>query len=63
MTPEEAVQMVGGWPEDRTVPKRLAAAIESARGEARQQIESLVEALMSASITEADFNLIFRYFK
>lgn len=63
MTPQEAVVLVGRWPGDRSVPKRLAEAVAKASGEQRWQLLSLVEALMTASVTKEDFDLIQRYFE
>ena len=62
MTPEQAVELVGRWPQDRTVPKKLRSAYDKARGIERQQIGMLVEALMTASTEAADYDLITRYF-
>lgn len=62
MTPEQAIELVGRWPQDRTVPKKLRIAYDQARGLDRQQIGMLVEALMVASSESADMELIEKYF-
>ena len=62
MTPWEAVQMVGKWPADRTIPRRLSQAAKDAKGEERAQILSLVEALMAAADSAADIDLVNKYF-
>jgi len=62
MTPIECIQLVGGWPRDRTVPSKLAAAIKEASGEEQEQLKSLVEALYAASETTSDLELIEKHF-
>lgn len=62
MTPREAVDLAGRWPGDRTVPRKLRAAYDEARGVERQQIKSLVEVLKVASGGQADYELIDKYF-
>lgn len=62
MTPQEAVVLVGRWPDDRSVPRRLAEAAAKASGEERWQLMSLVEALMTAATTAEDFDLIAKHF-
>ncbi len=62
MNTAEAIALVGRWPADRSVPGKLAAAIADAQGEDAWQMGMMVEALMVASTTMADFDLIARYF-
>lgn len=62
MTYDEAIQLVQGWPADRSVPKQLAEGIKAARPSDRAFIEMLVEALTVAAITEQDYALIDQYF-
>ena len=62
MTPERAVELVGRWPKDRSVPRQLAAGIKQASGETRRRLGMLVEALQAASKTQADLELIEKYF-
>lgn len=61
MTPEQGIELVSGWPKDRTVPRKLAAGIKGASGESRRQLQSLVEALYAASEATSDQELIERY--
>jgi len=61
MTPDEAVKVVGEWPTDRTVPKRLRQAYDQAKGEEKQMIGMLSEALMAAAETPEDFALIAKH--
>lgn len=62
MTPERGIQLVGGWPKDRTVPRKLASGIKTASGDTKRQLKSLVEALYAASESPADLELIEEYF-
>lgn len=62
MTFDQAVELVQGWPKNRTVPRKLKAAIEAATGLDKVFMEQLVEALMVASTTEADLELIEKHF-
>ena len=40
MTPIEGIQLVGGWPRDRTVPSKLAAGIKEASSEEQEQLKN-----------------------
>ena len=62
MTFEEAVELVQGWPKDRSVPRKLKAGIDSAKVADKEFMEQLVEALTVASETKADFELIEAHF-
>lgn len=62
MTLDEAVILVGSWPANRSVPRLLAQAVSSSRGEKQVLMGQMVEVLMAASKTEQDFALIERYF-
>lgn len=62
MTFDDAVALVSQWPADRSVPRKLKAGIATANGFDRVAMLQLVEALMVASKTEADFRLIGTYF-
>ena len=62
MTFDQAVEMVQGWPEDRSVPRRLARAIKSTDDLDRFWMRQLVEALMVAAVSEEDYKLIGKYF-
>lgn len=61
MTPTEAVALVSLWPKDRSVPRRLKAAHDRARGLDRVEIGLLQEALVAASETEQDLRLVAEY--
>lgn len=61
MTPTEAIELVGRWPKDRTVPARLDKAVKAARGQERQQLGMLFEALLAASETPEDLALVSKY--
>lgn len=62
MSIAKAVEIVGGWPSDRSAPRQLSELIDGAQGEEREQMGMLVEALVVASVTEADNALVRRYF-
>jgi hypothetical protein len=63
MTFEEAVQLVGRWPMDKTVPRQLALAIQTASGREQAEIALLVEALVVAADSPEDFALIQEHFE
>lgn len=62
MTPERGIELVGRWPDDRSIPRQLAAGIDEATGESKRRLGMLVEALYAASSTQADFDLIEKHF-
>jgi hypothetical protein len=62
VTLKEAMELVQGWPKDRSVPRKLKAGIDSAKVADKVFMEQLVEALMAASETKADFEMIGTYF-
>lgn len=62
MSIAKAIEIVGGWPADRSAPKRLHGLIQAAKGEERQQMGMLVEALIVASRGAADDELVSKYF-
>ncbi len=62
MNTAEAIALVGRWPADRSVPGKLAAAIANAQGDDAWQMGMMVEALMVASTTMADYDMINRCF-
>jgi len=61
MTVDEALQLVGTWPVNRSVPRKLADAIKAARGLDRAQLSMMTEILMAASEKAADYELIEKY--
>ena len=61
MTVDEALQLVGTWPVNRSVPRKLADAIKAARGLDRAQLSMMTEILMAASEKDADYELIEKY--
>ena len=62
MTPDRGIELIGGWPQDRTVPRKLAVGIKESTGDDRQRLKSLVEALYAAAETTQDVDLIQKYF-
>lgn len=62
MTFKEAVELVQGWPKDRSVPRKLKEGIDTAKGLEKELMGNLVEALTVSSATTADFDLIGKYF-
>jgi hypothetical protein len=61
MNVTEAIELVGRWPQDRTVPSKLSKAVQAAKGVERQQLGMMFEALVAASETAEDFELIGKY--
>jgi len=61
MTVDEALALVGTWPVNRSVPRKLADAIKVARGLDRAQLSMMTEILMAASEKAADYELIEKY--
>ena len=62
MSIAKAIEIVGGWPADRSAPRRLSELIKDAKGEEREQMGMLVEALVVASQGAADQELVSKYF-
>ena len=62
MSIAKAIEIVGGWPADRSAPRRLSEMIKDAKGEERKQMGRLVEALIVASQDDADQELVAKYF-
>ena len=63
MTYDDAIELVKGWPEDRSVPRKLAQGIATASDEDAFLTGMLVEVLSTACNTEADFDLVAKYFE
>jgi len=61
MTVDEALELVGTWPTNRSVPRKLSVAIQAARGLDREQLGMMTEILMAASEKAADYELIEKY--
>ena len=62
MNVAEAVELVGRWPQDRSVPSQLQKAVQAAKGVERQQLGMMFEALVAAAETAEDHALISKYF-
>ena len=62
MTYDEAVELVKGWPADRSVPKQLADGIKSAKSSERVFMAMLIEALTVAAVSDQDYALIEKHF-
>lgn len=62
MSTAKAIEVVGRWPGDRSAPRRLSELMAQAKGTEKQQIGQLVEALIVAAETQADQELIDKYF-
>lgn len=62
MTLDQAVELVQGWPKDRSVPRKLAQGILEATDEDAFYMGQLVEVLSTAASTEAELALIDKYF-
>ena len=62
MNYDQAIELVKGWPEDRSVPRKLARGIADAPDEDVFFMRQLVEALTVAAASEEDYKLIDKYF-
>ena len=62
MTLEEAVAMIGGWPDNRNVPRLLRDAIDAADGDRKEKLGQMVEILHAGSLTKADTDLVSKFF-
>ena len=62
MSLESAVKLVGKWPGDHSVPRRLAEMIGKAKGVEKARMQSMVEALEWAARTDEEHELINRHF-
>ena len=62
MTFDQAIELVQGWPEDRSVPRKLAEGIIKASDEDAMFMGQLVEVLTVAAASEEDYKLISKYF-
>lgn len=62
MTLDQAVELVQGWPEDRTVPRKLAEGIIKASDGDATFMGQLVEVLTVAAASKEDYKLIGKYF-
>lgn len=62
MTLDDAIELVGRWPSDRSVPRLLAEGIAATSGRQAAMMGQLAEALVSASRTDEDFALIEKHF-
>lgn len=62
MTFDEAIKLVQGWPEDRSVPRKLAEGIIKASDEDAMFMGLLVEVLTVASVSAEDYKLIKKHF-
>lgn len=63
MNYDEAIELVKGWPKDRSVARKLAQGIADASDEDALMMGMLVEALTTAAVSEEDYKLIAKYFE
>ena len=52
------MKMTRAWPEDKTVPRKLAKAIKEARGEEKEKMGWLVEGLYVDCQSDEDIALL-----
>lgn len=62
MTPDRGIELVGAWPADKTIPRKLAEGIKKTSGDDRRKLRSLIEALYAAAEGPADLELIQKHF-
>ena len=63
MNYEEAVELTNGFPRDRTVPGKLAKAIEESTGKEKELLSELVEGLIISCKNFSDYDLVYKYFE
>ena len=63
MNYEEAVELTNRFPRDRTVPGKLAKAIEESTGKEKELLGELVEGLIISCKNFSDYNLVYKYFE
>ena len=62
MTPTEALELSKQFPENRTVPRRIANAMKKTRGDNRKKYEQIVEGLYVDCLSIEDIDLMDKYF-
>ena len=63
MNYEEAGELTNGFPRDRTVPGKLAKAIEESTGKEKELLGELVEGLIISCKNFSDYDLVYKYFE
>ena len=63
MNYEEAVELTNRFPRDRTVPGKLARAIEESTGKEKELLGELVEGLIISCKNFSDYDLVYKYFE
>ena len=63
MNYEEAVELTNRFPRDRTVPGKLAKAIEESTGKEKELLGELVEGLIISCKNFSDYDLVYKYFE
>ena len=61
MNLEDALKLTQGFPEEKTVPKKLADAITESSGEEQKLLMQLGEGVVMDAITDADRKLVMKY--
>ena len=61
MNLEDALKLTQAFPEDKTVPKKLADAIKESSGEEQKLLMQLGEGVVMDAITDADRKLVMKY--
>tara|TARA_Y100001972_G_C7618245_1_gene310040 strand:+ start:1085 stop:1279 length:195 start_codon:yes stop_codon:yes gene_type:complete len=62
MTPSEALELSKEFPKNRSVPKRIAKAMQETRGDNRKKFEMIIEGLFVDAKADEDFILLNKYF-
>ena len=63
MTLIEAMTMTRAWPKDKTIPRKLADAINKAKGEDKEKMGWLIEGLYVDCRSDRDINILKSVFK
>ena len=61
MNTEEALRLSQRFPEDKTVPKKIAKAIKECSGEEKYNLQRIAEGLIVDAITPDDIKLVDKY--
>ena len=58
MTLIEAMKMTRSWPKDKTIPRKLADAIDKAKGEEKEKMGWLIEGLYVDCQSDKDTDIL-----
>ena len=62
MTLSEVMKMTRAWPKDKTIPRKLAAAINEAKEEDKEKMGFLIEGLKVDCKSDKDISILIAVF-